>query len=435
MNEAITLHPNKHPQRVRQLHHYFVTKRIEDHTGIIVSMRKEATLAGYFSKTHYYTNKSDPKIISPVDQLWSAFDEKFQFPISLAKHKLSDALRNTVTHITAVIIAKTKLHSAESSRHIKTAQVNHGFTRIKPAISVEYRFNVTQQNLTQAENFYIYSVQNFLKPAIELKPESSDRIHVIVPLKGRLDAMTRFLDNIEREGRNEDMEVLIVLFKSPDNLVDYEYKDSMESIKLFQTQHPLISVVVYPIVGRFSRAVALETGIRLVPMKALVLFCDVDVVIKRRFFTACRNNAQLNKSAFFPILFSQYNPAYSFAVDTASQLEEHRGYWRDFGFGLACLYKKDYFRVGGFDRKIKGWGKEDIDLYGKFIYNGYAVIRTRSPHLFHQFHPQNCSGINESQRNMCHSTKYSNYASQINLATRWQLSGNGAAQIQNSTVS
>ena len=43
------------------------------------------------------------------------------------------------------------------------------------------------------------------------------------------------------------------------------------------------------------------------------------------------------------------------------------GHWRNYGFGMACMYNIDYHSVGGFNTNIVGWGGEDVDLYKKHV--------------------------------------------------------------------
>ena len=371
--------------------------------------------------------------IFAADDLWESYDSKAHCTVTGVRKKLTDAYKQVILETTQNTVNQLNQVKQQGHRDITNGNINVGYARVTPDY-IEYRFNITLQyhkhhreKKVPKSNRQMSATQHFLRPVAKIQPVSEDRLYIILPLKGRQVTMTRFLANMGQTSSDENIELVIVLFKSPNNLVDYEYKESMENIKEFQSEHPNLTVTAYPIVGRFSRGIALETGIRLVPLNALIMFCDVDVLIKPGFFRSCRNNVQLGTSTYFPTLFSEYNPNYSFPADSEYLLKEHRGYWRNFGYGLVCLYKKDYFRIGGFDRKIKGWGIEDVDLYTKFVNNGYSVVRSKSPYLFHQYHHQNCSGLNDDQHVMCSNTMYSNFASKINLATRWQL-GNGEAK-------
>jgi len=89
------------------------------------------------------------------------------------------------------------------------------------------------------------------------------------------------------------------------------------------------------------------------------------------------------------------------------------GYWRSFGFGILSTYNSDLHRVGGFDKSIVGWGKEDVDLYEKFIRSNLTNFRAVDPGLVHIFHKIECdSKLNEEQMIMCIGSKSTSIASQ-----------------------
>lgn len=81
-----------------------------------------------------------------------------------------------------------------------------------------------------------------------------------------------------------------------------------------------------------------------------------------------------------------------------------------------------YFQVGGFDTSIKGWGKEDVDLFDKFvaISENITIIRAVDPGLVHVFHPVECDpNLTETQLEMCKNTRASTYGSQRQLADQF----------------
>ena len=93
------------------------------------------------------------------------------------------------------------------------------------------------------------------------------------------------------------------------------------------------------------------------------------------------------------------------------------GYWRQFGFGIVCVYNSDLRRVGGFDTSIIGWGKEDVDLYEKFIKSNITIFRTVDPGLVHVFHRIECdSSLSDEQMIMCMGSKATSISSQRVLA-------------------
>ena len=73
--------------------------------------------------------------------------------------------------------------------------------------------------------------------------------------------------------------------------------------------------------------------------------------------------------------------------------------------------------MGGFDLSIRGWGKEDVDLYTKFIEYEYSVFRAVDPGMTHIFHAIQCSSnLEEAQMVMCVNSKAASYASRRLLA-------------------
>ncbi|XP_014779292.1 uncharacterized protein LOC106875590, partial [Octopus bimaculoides] len=82
------------------------------------------------------------------------------------------------------------------------------------------------------------------------------------------------------------------------------------------------------------------------------------------------------------------------------------GFWRYFGFGMVSIFKKDFLEVGGYDTKIEGWGKEDIDFYELCLRSNMTAIRAPDLSLIHVYHPKFCShSLNNEQYQMCLDSK------------------------------
>lgn len=146
---------------------------------------------------------------------------------------------------------------------------------------------------------------------------------------------------------------------------------------------------------------------------------------------------------------------------------EH-GFWRDFGFGMACMYSSDFLGVGGFEDYLlmtesslsgeqqqqqqqeqpaepqpafssssfagdnsghggtgpssfySSWGGEDVLLYRKLLQSTKLnVFRAVDPAIFHLWHEKNCDRMkfqSEAQLRSCLSSKAINEASQLQLA-------------------
>ena len=115
-----------------------------------------------------------------------------------------------------------------------------------------------------------------------------------------------------------------------------------------------------------------------------MFLCDIDMKIEPHFFSRCRQNAKLGSTVYMPIVFSLYNPNIVFRnsvykSDVAFNISEHTGTWRPYGYGMVCLYKPDYMRIGGFNLRIDGWGGEDYSLYLRYVKN---IFKTYQIHNF-----------------------------------------------------
>lgn len=70
----------------------------------------------------------------------------------------------------------------------------------------------------------------------------------------------------------------------------------------------------------------------------------------------------MGKEAFAPICFSLYKNN-TFENGGKFEIKENEnGYWREKGFGMIGLYKRDFLSAGGFAqfRSQKQWGGEDV---------------------------------------------------------------------------
>lgn len=146
--------------------------------------------------------------------------------------------------------------------------------------------------------------------------------------------------------------------------------------------------------GDFSRGRGLMFGARQWKRgNILMFFCDVDIVFDHGFLDRCRWYTGSRKKAYYPILWSFYNPEIIYANKTAhAQLVRtaDTGTWRKSGFGMTCQYRDDFFSVGGFDKTIEGWGGEDVDLYRKFAKSGIQVMWGVDRGIYHLYHEKQC---------------------------------------------
>ena len=206
----------------------------------------------------------------------------------------------------------------------------------------------------------------------ELNPKQNELINIIVPVSNRADRLTVFLENIRMlfKHHNENLFLTIVIYGNDTN------NKIKNVIRIFSQKYNFTS---YDILKRnlpFNRGQVLHDGImRWNGYPNVLLFlCDIDIKIKPAFFHRCRQNTISGKTVYMPIVFSLYNPNVVFrnnksriGTEAAFNISDQTGAWRPYGYGMVCMYRPDYFHVGGFNQKISGWGGEDYSLYIRYV--------------------------------------------------------------------
>ncbi|XP_024085616.1 chondroitin sulfate synthase 1-like [Cimex lectularius] len=242
-------------------------------------------------------------------------------------------------------------------------------------------------------------------------------INFILPLSGRFEVFRRFISNFEDVclKNNENVALIVVLFPSDkENTV----QNVLDSIKSLQNKYSYARIVAVPVFDNFSRANALSIGASQVSEpRDLLFFIDVDIVFKSECLRRIRTNTVRGKSVYFPIVYSEYDPeiVYNKKISPSHfNFTDVTGYWRQYGFGIGSVYKSDLLKVGGFNTDIKGWGKEDVDLFDKFIATAAntTIFRSVDLGMVHVFHVVDCDLTLEAQQlKMCKATRADTYGS------------------------
>ncbi|XP_055617155.1 chondroitin sulfate synthase 1 isoform X2 [Toxorhynchites rutilus septentrionalis] len=303
----------------------------------------------------------------------------------------------------------------------------------------------------------------------ELRP-AKDRIVFVIPLAGRSETFMRFLRNFEEIALKQDQRT---------DLLVSMYIDPQESplvtglLDQLRQQYPTNRINYLQLYGNFSRGIALDRAIKSPFCKQddILFFIDVDMIFTQQTLDRIRANVIVNRQVYLPIVFSEYDPRPELSTDGGSKpiTTEHfnpssasrnfsapypvmssNGYFRQFGYGLAGIYKSDILRpdLGGFNTDINGWGLEDV----KFLENIIAanvkgsqrlldvadgkvdpfqdhqlgqqqeltVFRAPDPSLVHIFHAINCdTNLEEAQYRMCLGTKANTLGSFRELEKRF----------------
>ena len=243
-------------------------------------------------------------------------------------------------------------------------------------------------------------------------------INFVMPLSGRMETFNRFMANYEEIclRTNQNVNLIVVLFVDRDRNQRYLIENLFGKLKQKYARQSL-NLIVSEATRNFSRAIGCELGYEKLNETSLVFFIDVDMIFTYDFLYRVRLNTIEGKQVYYPIVYSEYDPNYGGKHDDHFRIDANGGYWRQFGFGLLAAYKSDLRRAGGFDTTIVGWGKEDVDLYEKFIRMGITIFRSVDPGLVHVYHSIQCDKrLNREQMQMCLGSKATSIASQETLA-------------------
>jgi len=268
-----------------------------------------------------------------------------------------------------------------------------------------------------------------LKEEFQLNDSVKNKvINFIMPLTGRWQIFLRFMHNFEEIclKNNEYVTLVVVLFEKEGT----EQTNLIQNLFLsFDKKYGDLTSIQLRLVVRkeaFSRSIGCEIGAAMFKENDLLFFVDVDIAFTRDFLFRARLNTIQYKQVYYPIVFSEYDPndpiealkpnSQEFKTEKQKQhfdFNENNGYWRQFGFGILLTYYSDLKQVGGFDTSIIGWGKEDVDLYEKYIKSNIFIFRSVDPGLTHVFHKIECdSKLSEEQMIMCLGSKATSIASQ-----------------------
>lgn len=161
----------------------------------------------------------------------------------------------------------------------------------------------------------------------------------------------------------------------------------------------------------------------------LVARMDADMTILPVFFDNAVSAVYLNRTAYFPIVWSEYYPLAVELAEKQIQMEdhkaleeysEHRGYWREHGTGMYCLSGPHAHKYQ-LKESFKGWGGEDGNYYKKLTRSvtKYRITRLEEPGLIHRWHPKYCIlGVdvhNDKQWKDCNGARIGQMGSELGL--------------------
>lgn len=429
LEAAITLHPLKQPKnmenmaaRILQTKHRLASSRALRARGDAAKINKLfVDKAGSVSGTHRDLTMLENLDEFPVDTLesgsWDLVLNHHLYTIKEpgAKRRVPAHLAEGLTKAVAFVLDSINAEASEKGRIIEFRDLYYAYVNSHPSMGVTYILDLlllykryTGTRLTVKVRRHVYLRQPFLEPQVTILPdtqgegspveliqedtgvaEADQRKEVVFVVaiagEGRLPALRRFLDHYEREVLSvlQPARLVLVVFTGGQGgsgtgtgtgVVEATVREGMEEL---ENQYPGYTFTIKLMEGSFSRGVGLMAGARLCPPDSLLLLLDVDILVETKALDTVRNIVRQGETVYFPIVYSQFR--------------DGGGYWRDFGFGVVALYLSDLDSVGGLATNISGWGKEDVDLYDRFLPTNLTLWRSEEPGMIHLYHPVTCS--------------------------------------------
>ncbi|XP_052793997.1 chondroitin sulfate synthase 1-like [Mya arenaria] len=464
---AITMHPIKEPIYQFRINNHFSSTRIQQ------LRQKQLELHRAISEMNQVLNENSPFdkyglkpsvnsfIPNKASEVigWEFVNSKtVSSHLNVNPRKgLTSYRKDTMDDIVSETMDIINRNSRQRGRSIDFKEVLYGYSSIDPLNGPNYILDILLtyrkhkgKNVNVPVRRHAYLHQSFLKTQITESPLTSEpddsnsqisphifralrgplqnthldklheTIHFILPLAGKVREFERFMNIYEQIclSRKENAQMHIVLFTK--NSSPEEVEEILNIAGKYQKKYRSDLIEVIEADGDFARARALDLGAKQCAMDDLLFCVDVDILLTREALTRIRLNTIQSTQIYYPIVFSQYDPSViceGLCKIGMTNFTAKVGYWRQFGYGIAAMYRSDLEKVGGYDISIQGWGKEDVDLFEKFVMSNLTIFRAVDTGMIHAFHPVTCDiNLEPSQFQMCVGSKATILASQYQLA-------------------
>lgn len=297
--------------------------------------------------------------------------------------------------------------SVVSKRHhpsrMKFKRLHNGYVRHNPLQGNEYIIDATFVQRRKPRKSFNERVR-ILRPLSSgfilqsAKNDLQEKVHIVVPISDVTKRCFDFLSMFANVSftTKESTHLVLVIYGEKD------LKEIEEKIEYYHKTFPEAEISIVKGIGSFSRAKALDLGMKSLEKNDLAFFCDVDMTMERDFLNRCRRNTIEGKMVYYPEVFKLYNPKFT-GLNQNRKISRKQGHWVNYGYGMLCIYKSDYDSVGGLNTKMLGWGGEDVDLYEKVLKSKLEVLQSPDTGLIHRWHQNVCSesSTTKSNRESC----------------------------------
>ena len=445
ITHALTIHPLKQPQNMERMKLRLASLSNRN-------IRSEAQLASVsVSKLSQESSQAvtaggqqlaDPELVDSLTVLSGSWDlilshKLYSVTAGGERRKVPKDTAEGLTSVVGTVLDSINAEASEKGRVIEFRDLFYAYVNSDPVYGLTYILDLLLlykrykgNKMTVKVRRHVYVRQPFLSPVVRLEDaldhnppsvpvqvsgdgevvsggdshySASDprqSVSFIVPVAGqkKVPVVKRFLDNYEKEvlAQLQPARLVLVVFK--ENKEDTAMEDTVrDGVMGLESNYPGYDFTVTVLERVFSRAIGMMEGVKLCEMSDLLFLVDVDIQFQTDVLDNIRTFTKLGEQVYFPIVFSMFKG-------------ETDGYWRDFGYGIMSAHRADIENVHGFNTTIVGWGKEDVDLFDRFVSSNLTIFRSPCPQLVHRYHEVTCSPtLSPTQAAACKSSRANNY--------------------------
>lgn len=343
-----------------------------------------------------------------------------QYGRNLAKDlKIVQALASSLV---GVPVPKTVDEYPTYLAHSSPVVLNYIHHRLDRFRGLQYVANFKLRESRDNKTFNMLVEKSMDDPRCQVwfKESATDEtVYILLPYKGREERLSAFVENFRalREESGENVVLIVSCLKT--SKYDIEFVNSLKD-KLSSTGHESVAKLIWlhenegDVANGFSRGVALREAAKMAKGDNAVIFqCDVDMILLPTFFDRCRQNTILGSQVYYPVFYSLYPYA-----NFAPQIRQRNGFWRATSFGMTCMRKSDFQRVGAFndaETRFHGWGSEDVYQFER-VRNTTELVAFRAvePGLMHKWHTKQCDPKSEAYAD-CMKTNFVTMGHPLNI--------------------
>ena len=326
-----------------------------------------------------------PRLCGECHTLSRVFDGEYRYTESkhYPSHPLSSLVASDLEDIVATISKKYG---------VETFPISSVLQRVDPQRGIDYFIHALERD---GDGEYSSTFMHALREAEPLRITSleaanyqTSKVNFVVPTAAVSKGFQRFMisfENMFLARSPPELVGLFVILYSEGQVRKYSKNlfATTTLLALYKKKYPNADLRIVTTNRPFSRKESIELASKEHPSFELLFLADIHVDFSYQFLERCRMNAIENQQAYFPAVFSPYNPSefyrdrvlHPYAI--RFKINEDQGSWMRENFHLSCLYNYDLERVLELGRGLKEREWSLIEL----------VLRYQRLHVFRSVEP------------------------------------------------